>query len=136
MKLEKERQIICGFAGIGKSYYAKNVAGVVDLESTPFNKNWDLYTDVAIHMQKNGYIPLVSCHKEVREMLYKKGANYVVVIPQLEDKQKYLDRYKKRGNNEVFIQMLDNNWKRFVEEIIEKEENIIVLEEGFLALNK
>ena len=44
--------ILCGFPGIGKSFVAKNYKGFVDLESTPFNKNWDLYTNVAKHMNE------------------------------------------------------------------------------------
>lgn len=36
------KKIICGFAGIGKSYLAKNKEGYVDLESTPFEGGWRL----------------------------------------------------------------------------------------------
>jgi len=39
--MKNNGRIICGFAGIGKSTLAKNKAGFVDLESTPFEKDWD-----------------------------------------------------------------------------------------------
>lgn len=45
----KRGLIISGFAGIGKSHLARN-GKIVDLESTPFNKQWELYANVAIHM--------------------------------------------------------------------------------------
>ena len=41
--------IICGYAGIGKSHLAKNFPGVIDLESTPFEKDWDRYLKCAMH---------------------------------------------------------------------------------------
>ena len=35
--------IICGYAGIRKSYLAHNYPNIIDLESTPFEKDWDRY---------------------------------------------------------------------------------------------
>ena len=125
--------IVCGFAGIGKSYYAKRTKGAVDLESTPFNKNWDLYSNVAIHMQDNGYLPLVSCHKELRNELKKKGANYIVVLPKIEDKEKYLERYKKRGNNEIFLKLFEEKWEEFIIEIMLDEDNLSVLDGDYFS---
>ncbi len=131
---ELKNKIICGFAGIGKSYLAKNKEGFIDLESTPFKKNWDLYTDVAIHMQKNGYTPMLSCHKELRQMLREKGADYVVVLPKSEHKQNYIERYIKRGNDEKFIKLFEDNFEKFIQEIMEDEKNIIILDEGYSTL--
>ncbi len=124
-------KIICGFAGIGKSYLAKEKATWVDLESTPFDKNWDLYTDVAIHMQKNGYTPMVSCHKELRNVLREKGADYIVVIPNIKDKQNYIQRYKYRGNDNRFIELFENNWDNFINDIIlDEETNVVILQKA------
>lgn len=44
--------IICGFAGVGKSAAAKKLLGVVDLESTPFQRDWETYARVAKHMSE------------------------------------------------------------------------------------
>lgn len=75
-------KIICGFAGIGKSTLARNRAGVVDLESTPFEKDWKRYVKVASHMAKNGYTVLLSCHKELREELHAQGIEYTLALPE------------------------------------------------------
>lgn len=109
--------IICGFAGIGKSSLAMSRAGWVDLESTPFKKNWDLYSDVAIHMNKNGYNVLLSCHKPLRDILLEKGANFYVICPYLKDKKRYIQRYIDRGNTQEFINMFKENYDNFVGEI-------------------
>jgi hypothetical protein len=109
--------IICGFAGIGKSTMARENAGVVDLESTPFQKDWSTYARVARHMRDSGYIVLVSCHKELRTHLYNNGIKYYVVLPNPENKEAFIQRYINRGNSEDFIRMLDENWESFCEEL-------------------
>lgn len=120
--------IICGFPGIGKSFVAKNYHGFVDLESTPFKKNWNLYTDVAIHMNNNGYHVLMSSHKEVRDMLLSKNVGFSVIIPLIEDKETYMKRYKTRGNTEEFIKFLDENYEKFITEIMDdKRLNVLTL---------
>jgi len=52
--------IFCGYAGVGKSTAASKFVRVVDLESTPFQKDWETYARVAKHMSDQGYIVLVS----------------------------------------------------------------------------
>ena len=105
--------IISGFAGIGKSYLASMRAGVIDLESTPFAKNWDVYSNVAIHMANQGYIVLVSAHRELRQMLFEKRAKYTYVTPSKEMKEDYINRYKERGNNPQFIETMETNWDAY-----------------------
>lgn len=105
--------IICGFAGIGKSYVAKTQCKWIDLESTPFEKDWERYVKVAKHMSDNGYVVLLSCHKELRELLHKKGINYNIVMPNKNLKLVYLTRYKMRGNTEDFIDNMDLNWDNY-----------------------
>ena len=56
-----EKMIICGFPGVGKSTLAK-FSNWVDLESTPFEKDWVRYAKVAKHMSDNGYNVMVSTH--------------------------------------------------------------------------
>ena len=120
-------EIICGFAGVGKSTLAKNVKGFVDLESTPFKKNWDLYSDVAIHMANNGYKVMLSCHKELRDKLKEKGALYKVYTPTKEEKYSYLQKYKDRGNDEQFLKLFEANFEKFIDEIELTETNIFWL---------
>lgn len=109
-------RVICGFAGIGKSTAARSRAGVVDLESTPFQRDWQTYARVAGHMAANGYTVLVSCHKELRQELRAQGIDYVVVMPNTGDaaRREYLRRYRDRGNTDAFIRYMDDNWDGFI----------------------
>jgi len=109
--------IICGFPGIGKSWMCKNRPGWIDLESTPFNKDWELYTDVANHMHKQGYNVMIACHKDLREKLLEKGIDFFVVVPSIRLKDEYIKRYKKRGNDEKFIELLETNYEKWITEI-------------------
>ena len=111
--------IICGFPGTGKSTMAK-FSRWVDLESTPFKKNWLLYAEVAKHMSDNGYTVMVSTHEEMLNALEQIEANYVVVIPPITDKKTYLHRYDIRGNTYEFIQLLETNWEKWITAIIER----------------
>ena len=107
--------IFCGYAGVGKSTAAKKIKGVVDLESTPFQKDWETYARVAKHMSDQGYIVLLSCHKELREELHRIGAEYRVVFPDKnEHKEIYRKRYKDRGNSQEFIDNQMNHWDEWV----------------------
>ncbi len=106
--------IICGYAGTGKSTAAKKMVGVVDLESTPFQKDWETYARVAKHMSDQGYIVLVSCHREIREELHRIGADYIVVYPEKNQKEIYRRRYIERGNTEEFIETQMKHWDEWV----------------------
>lgn len=117
------KPIICGFAGIGKSTLARRCPGVIDLESTPFNKNWDMYINVALHMQKQGYLVLVSCHEELRKELAKREVDYVVAVPVSEEREEYVRRYKYRGNTEGFINLLYSNFNDWISDIWSTEDS-------------
>jgi len=135
------KEIICGFAGVGKSTLAKKRAGYVDLESTPFKKDWDLYSDVAIHMAKSGYTVMVSCHLGIRQALKQKEVNYKVYSPVESEKYRYLQNYKDRGDDESFLKMFETNFYKFIKEISETETNVFWLhgrnlEDGLNLTNK
>ena len=119
--------IISGFPGTGKSTVMNIFKGVVDLESTPFKKNWKIYADVAEHMHKQGYTVMVSSHKEMRDELLSREAAFVVVIPKKEDKALYIERYRERGSTEEFIKLLDENFEAWIDEILE-EEGLVICE--------
>lgn len=126
--------IICGFPGIGKSSIARTLPGIVDLESTPFNKNWKIYADVIEHMDKNGYTVLVSSHRELREELLNRNINYFYVKPEKNLKEEYLERYKKRGNTKAFINQIKDNWDNYLKSL--KGENIVELKSEEYLLDK
>lgn len=124
--------VICGFPGIGKSAISRTYPGVVDLESTPFEKDWNRYCKVISHMNKN-YTVLCSSHIDLRKELNKNNINYIYVKPEDNLKEEYIERYKKRGNDEKFISQLEKNWDEYM--AILPDENIFELREGEYLLD-
>ena len=109
--------IICGYAGIGKSYLAEHFPNVMDLESTPFEKDWERYAKCAIHYHKQGRLVLTSCHLELREqlcnMLDWRQERLLTLFPAIEDKEIYRKRYEERGNTPEFIKIQMDNWEKW-----------------------
>jgi hypothetical protein len=60
---------------------------------------------------------LVSSHKDVRDVLLKKGIPFVLVYPNREIKDEYIQRYKDRGNNDAFVDLLEKNWDNWMDEM-------------------
>lgn len=111
--------IICGFPGTGKSTMAK-LSRWVDLESTPFRKNWRLYAEVAKHMSDNGYTVMISTHAELLDELEWIEARYTVIIPDIEDIQTYMHRFEGRGNTTEFCKNVYDHWYEWIEAIINR----------------
>ncbi len=144
--------IISAFPGIGKTTLAKEHHSVIDLESS--NYKWlDIDSDLPIEQRKGmsktlnpnfpenyirdivslareGYIVLISSHKEVRDELNKRSIPFTIVLPSLDMKQEMIDRYIKRGNQENFVTMLENNYETFVNDLMSDPNNKIVLDSG------
>ena len=123
--------IICGFPGVGKSTLAK-FSNWIDLESTPFEKDWIRYAKVAKHMSDNGYNVMVSTHPQLLEQFEQMEVRYTVVIPSISDLKIYLNRYNKRGNDESFIALLEKEWDNWLRDIItftSRNKTIVILPE-------
>ncbi len=111
--------IICGYAGVGKSTLSRKFVGVMDLESTPFEKDWERYAKCATYYHKQGYLVLVSCHKEIRErilsMLEGDTEGVYTIVPNVADKELYRERYTRRGNTPEFIKVQMDNWEKWLD---------------------
>ena len=112
--------IICGYAGVGKSYLSEHFPNVMDLESTPFEKDWERYAKCAIHYSKQGRLVLVSCHNELRKILvYEKvfsGLEVMTIVPDVNDKEWYKEKFTQRGNTQEFIDVQMDNWEKWLDE--------------------
>lgn len=109
--------IICGFPGVGKTTMAR-ASQWIDLESTPFQKDFETYARVAKHMSDNGYNVMVSTHTELLYQFEKIGVPYTVVVPSLEEKIEYRKRYDARGNSWQFIEYVTENWDQWIGNIV------------------
>lgn len=125
--------IISAFPAVGKSYLYDNQdklgLKVSDSDSSKFSwipnsnpkeRNPNFPTNYINHIkeiQPNYDLVLVSSHKNVRDSLMENNMKFIIVYPSKEVKEVYMKRYKQRGNDQSFIDMMDKNFESFVDEI-------------------
>lgn len=137
MKKKFNTIIFAGFPGIGKTYF-KSISNkvVCDLDSSNFSRINDKrnplfpknYIDSILDkIGKCDYL-LISIHSEMRYELDKLNINYIIVIPDRNDKKEYIDRIKRRNeNNDNFIERVNNLWDKWIDDIEKSDKNIIIL---------
>ena len=128
--------VISAFPGTGKSYLTKHCEEIPDLRGITFqdsdssNYSWikkdgkkvrnpDFPANYIQHIKDSMYksrIIFVSSHTAVRSALKQEGISFVSVYPDTDCKAEYLERYKKRGSPQSFIQNMDEMWDAFMTE--------------------
>ena len=136
----KNTIVISAFPGLGKTTFfnkcKESNISVLDSDSINFSwleggtdrdgsnatrvRNPDFPNNYIEHIRENiGKVDiiLVSSHKVVRDALNAEGIKYFVVYPNISLKEKYIERYIKRGSPENFVEMMHTNFESFVSEL-------------------
>ena len=119
-------KVYSAFPGVGKTtYFNTTENNVLDSDSSKFDKKY-FPLNYIDHIERNIQDPkvdkiLVSSHKDVRDVLLKKGIPYVLVYPNRDIKDEYIQRYRDRGNNDSFVDLLDKNWDNWMDEMDNQE---------------
>ena len=125
--------IISGFPGTGKSEFVKNFSekySILDSDSSEFSwviddkghkrRNKDFPDNYIKHIKNNiGKVDIimVSSHDIVRKALAHNGIKYILMFPNVDCKDIYIQRYINRGNDSSFIDMIKQNWYTFNKEM-------------------
>lgn len=112
--------VVSGFPGVGKTTLFKNTKkSVLDSDSSKFDKS--NFPENYINDIKNNIglvdIICVSSHLEVREALVDNDISFLLVYPNLNCKEDYIKRYKNRGSDNSFIDLLDKNWDFWIKQL-------------------
>lgn len=112
--------VFSGFPGVGKSTVFANANGLIvaDSDSSQFDKA-EFPDNYLMHIQETRPkvdVLLVSSHNVVRDELEERGIDFHLVYPTVDQKADYLKRYTDRGSPVAFIEMMDNNWEKFIGE--------------------
>jgi hypothetical protein len=119
-------KVYSAFPGVGKTtYFNTTDRNVLDSDSSKFDKK-NFPANYIEHIERNIQDPkvdkiLVSSHKDVRDALLKKGIPFVLVYPNRNIKDEYIQRYKDRGNNDAFVDLLEKNWDNWMDEMDQME---------------
>ena len=122
------------FPATGKTHIFKSTTALaIDSDSSQFDKS-KFPENYIEHIKENiGKIPIIfiSSHKEVRDALVENNLDFTLVYPDKSLKQEYIDRFRERGDDEGFIELVSNNWDDWMEELEnQKECEHIVLKAG------
>lgn len=149
-KPTKLGQVLSVFAGCGKTYCAKKYPDkVIDLESSDYkwiyaidvstipkegrkgmpaklrkvNPDWpNNYIQAIKEARKKYDVVLVAQYEEVRKAMAQAGIQYALVFPLNSCKMEFVERYKRRGNPESFVQMLMTNFDKWVFDLYESND--------------
>lgn len=130
----KNTKVISAFPGTGKTYCFNNFKGITILDSDSSEFSWikdengnntternpDFPNNYIKHIKENiGKVDIifVSSHSSVREALTNEGINFILVFPNVYNKNTYLKRYKDRGSSDSFIKLMDDKFEEFCEEM-------------------
>ena len=124
-------KIISAFPGTGKSaYHQKHKETTLDSDSSNFSwiidgngikvRNSEFPKNYIEHIKENigkyEFI-FVSSHKEVRDALLDECIFFYLVYPNSRRKDEFIERYKNRGNDEKFINLVSEKWDEWMREI-------------------
>ena len=124
---------IYAFTATGKSTVAKNYKNVIDMESTlykylgshtedeslkstprPINEKWPHNYFEALKEVKDKYDYILISDEICNNFLWDNHFEYWWVYPNRNLKNEYIERCKKRGNNEEFIYWYSKLWDQWI----------------------
>jgi len=123
-----ETKIIAAFPGCGKSSFFRQYPDLC-LDSDSSNWSWLIGKDglkerhpefpenYIKHIKENlGKVKwiFVSSHDSVRDALIENQLPFYLVYPSIDRKDEFLENYINRGNDDHFIQLLNNNFEKWV----------------------
>ena len=132
--------IISGFAGIGKTTAALKYDNVIDLESSKFffklpnnlsikeyeklkgdmsrpinHTGLSDYVEAIIQAQKNYDYVLIAMFPDLIKELNDRQIDVQIVLPNINDKKYYKDRYQNRGNTDTWIKNMLTSWDSYLD---------------------
>ena len=128
--------ILAGFPGTGKSYAGQELSDkVLDCESSFWHWCTEWLCDKSKPKIVNDYWPMnyvnfiwtvateprakkyicTSTHKEVLTSFKERGFVFYIVAPL--DKEESLERYRRRGSPQSFIDSLNENWDKYMQDL-------------------
>ena len=126
-------QVVSAFPGCGKSWFHRQFTDVLDSDSSAFDKS--AFPQNYICHIRNAMVQdkciFVSSHGMVRTAMIDSGIEYILVYPSHDIKEEFLERYRKRGSEPQFIELLDKNWDSWIGECQGQQDCVhVVLQSG------
>lgn len=111
--------IYASFCGTGKTHLCDINKTHIEFECWKYEGDdfpMNYIEDIKSQIGKVDYI-FTSTNPVVLNELNKQGIEITLVYPKLELKEEYLSRYKERVSPVEFIEMIDENWYKWIDEL-------------------
>lgn len=132
--------VACAFPGSGKSSFSKYNVNTIDLDSGVVREQWrhikeqndernietpdfdDYYIGLLkdiLDQNEPGKIKgvFMSTHPEIiRKIQYELGEPIILIYPNVDMKEEFMDRYRHRGDWDAFLKQLDENFGSYVKD--------------------
>lgn len=108
--------VVSAFPGSGKSHFVKENPQVLDSDSSRFDKEY-FPGNYMCHIRNNivsDRCTMASSHDIVRQALNKNAIEYILVYPSLDSKDEFIKRYRQRGSEMKFIDLIERNWENWI----------------------
>jgi hypothetical protein len=119
----KQTLIVSAFCGTGKTYFCARNRGAVEVECWKYEESYfpeNCIVDIKSKLGEADVI-FISTNPLVLNVLNKMRIEVILVYPERELKNEYMDRYRNRGSSEDFILTLSTYWNDWIKEIEENE---------------
>lgn len=109
--------IVSAYYTLGKTTIANKSLLYLDLDSIAFkwvrkgNKNWiKTYCDLALYLEKQGYIVLVSVNPKIHKYLKQKANKYCIIIYDDKLRDDVVTKAEKRGTSQRTLNFIKNKF--------------------------
>lgn len=151
-KENEKSYVISAWICAGKTYVVEKYPDVIEVASTYYKylltdeqKNapleslkstkreidpaWpDNYIDAVIEAMEEHKVILVAPGKIIYDLFRERGVDCILAVPDINSKEEYKRRSKQRGNNEAFLQRIDENLEKDSKEMLAEPNQKIILE--------
>lgn len=138
-------QIIAAFPGTGKSYLVGNIgknSTAIDLDTNKYTNGYDKNGKVINAEFPDNYLEavkqaigktdylFVGCQPEVLDILKKEGMNIILVYPERQLKDEYINRFNARNSSREFSNLIHDNWDQFIDYLEAQNSERLILKSG------
>ncbi|MDR0449105.1 MAG: hypothetical protein LBG89_01430 [Rickettsiales bacterium] len=87
------------------------------------------YVDAVIEAMKKYEVVLVAPGKIIYDLLRERGVDCILAVPNIYSKEEYKRRAKQRGNNDAFLQRIEENLEKDAKEMLAEPNKKIILKQ-------
>ena len=113
-----------------REVYMKGIDNSYSYEGYTSFRTDELQIDGAIREIKEYEYVLIAQGEDIRSLLDENGIEYYLAFPSIDSKSEYVRRYRERGNNEAFVNLVEANFEQWVEDLQRCPQRKIMIRPG------